>query len=221
MTAKDLILKYLDYSYLWSTPEQINEKPSVIRLQQLEILLEAFGLTKKFINPLIKIKYRISGQKEQIERANYLNTLTNLEYFKRGEFLRDREYSENRELVEIALAKIHELYEHVPEPRNKERPVDIDWMFNSLLNFRQEIFKVTYPNSGMLEGFSVGLFYSQHLQTELKKTIIDNLADIDKTLTLIVDPKQQEYELEQLKSEFKYPDVDLKKIDLEWRMENY
>jgi len=221
MTAKDLLLKYLDFKYLWSTPDRVNEQPSKARFQQLEALLGAFGLTKKHVNPLVKIKYRLSGQKEQLDRANYLNSLSNIEYFQKGEFLRDREYSENKELVEIALEKVNRLFEHTPEPRNKERPVDIGWMFNSLLNFRQDIFNVTYPNSGMLEGFNVGLFYSQHLQSELKKSIIENLTDIDKTLVMILDPNAREFELEYLKSEFQYPDIDLKKIDLEWRMDNY
>jgi hypothetical protein len=137
-----------------------------------------------------------------------------------GEFLHDRPYEKNQELTERAINKIKELYEHAPENRMK-RPVDIGWMFNSLMNFRQEIYKVAYPTAGMLEGFSVGLIYSQYLQSELKGLIRENLENIDNTLWLILDPQQRDIDIEELKSKYNYPDVDLDKINLDWRIENY
>ncbi|WP_299438235.1 hypothetical protein [uncultured Aquimarina sp.] len=220
MTGKDLLYKYLDYQYLWSSPNRINDKPSQIRLKQLEALLEAFGLTKKYVNPLIQIKYSILGEKEKLSRSQHLNKLTNVQYFEQSEFLYDREYKENNEVANRALNKIKELYKKPPESRIS-RPVDIKWMFNNLLNFRKNVFKITYPWGGMLEGFSVGLIYSEHLQSNLKKIITDNIEEIDDTLWLIIDPKKRNFDLETMKSEFNYPDVDLDNIDLEWRIENY
>ncbi|WP_299611247.1 hypothetical protein [uncultured Aquimarina sp.] len=220
MTAKDLLYKLLDYNYLWAKADVINDKPSVIRRQQIESLLDAFGLSKKYVNPLVQIKYSIIGEKEKLSRAKQLNKLTNIEYLQRGEFLHDRPYGENKELSERAIKKIKELYEHPPEDRMK-RPVDIGWMFNDLLNFRQEIYKVAYPWGGMLEGFSVGLIYSQYLQSELKNLIKENIEEIDNTLWLILDPKQKEIDIEELKNKFDYPDVDLDNIDLDWRIDNY
>lgn len=169
---------------------------------------------------MIQIKYSIVGKKGELARAKQLNKLTNIQYLIQGEFLHDRPYEENQELTVHAINKMKELYEHPPEDRMK-RPVDIGWMFNSLLNFRQEIYKVAYPNGGMLEGFSVGLIYSQYLQAELKSLIRANLDDIDNTLWLILDPQKREIDIEQLKSNFYYPDVDLDKIDLNWSIDHY
>ena len=205
---------------MWTRTDLINAKPSVIRRQQIESLLNALGLSKKYVNPLVQIKYSIAGKKEELTRSKQLNKLTNIEYLKRGEFLHDRPYEENKELSERAIEKIKELYKHAPEDRMK-RPVDIGWMFNSLLSFRQEVYKLAYPNEGMLEGFSVGLIYSQHLQSELKNLIKENLEEIDNTLWIILDPKLREIDIEELKNKFDYPDVDLDKIDLEWRIDNY
>jgi hypothetical protein len=220
MTAKDLLHKLLDYNYLWIRTDLINDKPSVIRRQQIESLLNAFGLSKKYVNSMVQIKYSIIGEKEKLSRAKQLNKLTNIEYLIQGEFLHDRPFEENQELSDSAIKKIKELYKHAPEDRMK-RPVDISWMFNSLLNFRQEVYKVTYPNEGMLEGFSVGLIYSHYLQSKLKNLITENLEEIDNTLWLILDPKQREIDIKELKSKFGYPDINLEEIDLDWRIDNY
>lgn len=95
--------------------------------------------------------------------------------------------------------------------------VNIRWLFTDLLNFRQSIYNITYPWGGMLEGFSLGLSYSKYLQYQLKETIKNNTVDIDNTLCLILDPLKRDFD----NSSIGYEEIDLAKIDLEWRMENY
>lgn len=216
MTAKDLLHKILDYNHLWSSPERNNSKPAKTRLMQIELLLEAFGLTKKYVNPLVQIKYAFTGKKEKWNRALRLNGLTNLEYVLRGEFLRDREKEVNKELSDKVLLKIRDLYPDLTE-YIKNKPFDIDWLYSDLLSFRQEVYNLTYPNGGMLEGFSVGLHYSFYLKAQLKEIVKSNLSEIDETLWQILDPLKRDIS----KDEISYPDVDLDNIDREWRMENY
>lgn len=220
MTAKDLLYKYFEYKYLWARADLLNDRPSIIRKNQIESLLDAFGLSKKYVNPFIQIKYSIVGKKEELSRSIQLNKITNIEYLERGEFLFDRPYEENKELSNLAIKKISELYQGITDDRLK-RPVDISWMFNNLLIFRQQIYKVGYPSEGMVEGFSVGLIYSQYLKSKLKKIINYNLEEIDNTLWLILDPKKREIDIEELRTKFAYPDVDLDKIDLQWKANNY
>lgn len=216
MTAIDLLYKVLDYNYCWSSSDTKNSKPAKIRLSQIEILSEAFGLTKNNVNPLIQIKYSFLGNKEKLNRSQKLNKLTNLEYLLSGEFLYDREKEANKELSDKVLSKISTLYPELEEHIIK-RSVDITWLFSNLLQFRQEIYNVSYPNEGMLEGFSAGLYYSFYLQGQLKEIIKNNLQEIDETLWLILDPLKRTIN----KEEINYPDVNLADIDLEWRMENY
>lgn len=220
MTAKDLLLKALDYRYLWIHPHRVNSKPAKIRLKQIESLQEAFGLSKKYVNPLVQITYSIVGSKNKLDRARYLNSMSNIEYLVRAEFLHDRPEEKNRELAARAKATIRELYPHAPEDR-MNRPVDIAWMFNNLLHFRQEIYNVAYPDEGMLEGFSVGLLYSKFLQRKLKQIVKTNVEEIDDTLWIILDPGKRTIDKDELKKKYNYPDEDLDKIDLEWRVENY
>ncbi len=220
MNAKDLLLRLLEYHYLWSRSDRIESKPSQVRKGQIESLLEAFELSKKHVNPLVQIKYRIVGQKEELNRSKTLNRLTNIEYVRGGEFLHDRPNDLNREISEIAKQKIGELFPNVGSDL-LDKEVSIRWMFNSLLRFRQQTYELAYPNQAMMEGFSVGLYYSHYLQGQLKALINENIDDIDNTLWLILDPKKREFELGELKSKYGYKEIDLKKLDLEWSMENY
>lgn len=220
MTTKDLLYKILDYLYLWSLPQIKNSRPAKLRLEQIELLLDAFELSKKYVNPLVQIKYSISGDKQSLDRARHLNKLTSLEYLLHGEFLHDREKDANAELSKKIIETITSLYPAKTEKINRQ-PVDIGWLFNNLLKFRLEVYKLTYPNGGMLEGFSAGLHYSFYLQHKLSTLITDNLNEIDETLWLILDPTKRHIEMETLVSKFKYVDHDFKSIDLDWRIKNY
>lgn len=177
MTAKDLLLKYLDYQYLWVLPQRIDSRPGKVRLAQIESLQEAFGLSKGSLNPNVKME-RTPGVNQ------YLDNMSNIEYLKQGLFLGNRPYEENRELVDEAIERVRVVFGDIPESR-KSRPVGLGLMFNDLLSFRQKIFEITYPSHGMLEGFSIGLYYSQTLQADLKGIILEHLASIDITLTWI------------------------------------
>lgn len=216
MTAKDLLEKVLDYNYLWSLPDRKNSKPAKTRLAQIEALQEAFGLTKKYVNPFVQIKYSFAGEKQKLDRAKQLNRITNLEYLLNGEFLHDRDKEANKELTAKITKTVTALYPDMVE-YIQHRPVDIGWLFNDLLGFRQEVYKLTYPNGGMLEGFSAGLHYSFYLQRQLREVIKANLSEIDETLWLILDPAKRDID----KSQINYPDADIENIDLEWRMANY
>ncbi len=220
MTAKDLLYKILDYQYLWTLPHNKNSKPANLRLEQIESLLDAFGLAKKNVNLLVQIKYSIAGDEQSLDRAKQLKKLTNLDYLVQGEFLYDREDNENAVLSEKVRATIISLYPNMTAHIN-ERPVNISWLYNNLFRFRQEIYKLTYPNGGMTEGFSAGLYYSFYLQNKLKTLITDNLNEIDETLWLILDPTKRDIDKNTLVSQYQYRDHDFKAIDFEWEMENY
>ncbi|GGH70336.1 hypothetical protein HNQ91_002994 [Filimonas zeae] len=212
MNAKDLLNKYLDYNHLWASPERINTKPANIRRLQIEALQKAFKLTKDNVNPLIQTVY--SSEKHRLNRTQYLSQLTNLQYLLQGEFLHDRNEEANKELLDRITSKISSLYPGVSDSI-LYKTGHIHWLFNNLLNFRKEVFKITSSGSGMSEGFSSGLQYSYYLQAKLKESISDNLTEIDDTLWLILDPARREVRID----EINYPDVDLASIDMEWKME--
>ncbi|MCL9805756.1 hypothetical protein NAT51_12465 [Flavobacterium amniphilum] len=220
MTAKDLLHKILEYQHSWEDPHVKDSKPARLRLEQIESLLDAFGLSKKYINLQVQVQYFIGGRKEELSRARYLNEMNNLEYLTGGEFLKDREEHCNAELSQKIIETVTALHPGMEEYIT-ERRLHIHWLFNNLLHFRRDVYKVTYPVGGMLEGFVAGLEYSFYLQNKLKAIITDNLDEIDETLWLILDPAQRDIEMDELKSKYNYTDHDFDSIDHKWRMENY
>lgn len=203
LTVRDLLYKLLEYSFLWNKPERKKEKPAMLRINQIEVLLDEFGLSKKYVNPLVQIKYFIVGDNKKLSRTQFLNQLSNLEYILGGHFLHDREAVLNSELSE----KVKNVFSDLPESI-LEKPVDFSWLFSDLMRFRQEIYNITHPDEGMIEGFSLGLNYSRYLKSTIKKTIVENLEEIDNTLCSLLDP----YNKTLNKKEINYLDYDLKEI---------
>ncbi|MOA09268.1 hypothetical protein D3C78_1290870 [compost metagenome] len=85
------------------------------------------------------------------------------------------------------------------------------------MGFRQEVYNLTYPDQRMAEGFSLGLNYSFYLKSAIKRTIVENLEEIDSTLCSLLDPHNKTLN----KKEINYPDYDLKEIDADWLIKNY
>lgn len=164
MTAKDLLYKILDYRYLWILPQNRGSKPATLRLEQIESLLEAFGLTKKSANPFLQKDYSMLGVKQKLGSESYLNETVSLDYLVSGYVLRDRDNDEHTELSRKVIETIAALYPEMEDYIN-QRPINIQWLFSDLLSFRQEVYQLTYPNGGMLEGFSAGLHYSFYFRT--------------------------------------------------------
>lgn len=220
MTAKDLLLKILEYRHDWAAPDRVQALPATLRFAQLSALQQALGLTKQHVNLLVRVRYRLGGQRTELDRAQYLNRLTNFEYVVGGEFIRDRPAEAYQELAAQARARVREAYPHPPEDR-MARPVELSWLFNYLLNYRQQLYAVSQPERGMLEGFAVGLLYGQEIVNTVKTAILQHTAEIDEVLSRILDPSQRDISADQLVQEYGYPSADFDAIDLAWRMENY
>lgn len=70
----------------------------------------------------------------------------------------------------------------------------------------------------MMEGFSGGLFYAQHLTAQVNKIIDSNMAAIDDILWELADPTKRV--LEMLPEG--YPDEDaVESAELQWRIDHY
>lgn len=221
MTAKDLLLKLLDYSSFWYKAHFDSAPPSTVRQAQIESLQKAFGLTKEHIksvgNERMPFRRRVITRPFRLHRE--IEILSDYQFLTRGKFLEFRPENVNSKLT--SLIESHAL-EHFGYKRDEIiGKIHLGWMFTDLLRFREDIYKFTYPSAGMLEGFSAGLMYGKHLQNKFKANVSSHLYEIDEVLWLLLDPEQREISMDTLISDFQYPDVNLDSIDLEWRIQNY
>jgi len=198
MTAKDLLYKIFEYQYLWAGNSPDKCPPAKLRFAQIESLANAFGV------------YKVENTAEKQHRV--------VSYIISGDFLSERK------ALDISLTqKITAFIEkHFPSAKEMGRHMlrdhDIRWLFNDLVNYRQEMYKVTRPWDGMLEGFSGGLHYAKYLQYQLNTIIKDSLTEIDDTLWVMVDPERRTLDV----LPAGYPsDEDVRSAELDWLMDNY
>lgn len=217
MTAKDLLLKLVDYSYHWSEYRS-KEKPAVHRFKQIEALQKAFGLTKEQAKPVKTDKKNFWGR-SRFTSVKDFDRFDDYQFLISGSFTHFRQQDENAEIINRIAAFVQEHYNMSREKALKK--LDINWLFNSLFIYRTDVQGIVSPDPGMLEGFSPGLQYSLYMQHQFKQKTLESLSEIDDTLWLILDPERRDIPKDTLISQFNYPDIDLKSIDLDWHMENY
>lgn len=198
MTAKDLLYQILDYDHAWSLPEYKNSVSVKLRLVRIHALQHAFGISKNNADPTLNILYN------GVDRATYLQGISDLDYLMKGEFLHDRPFASNQLLLERLRAKLPEALQEFPV-RNR----DLYSLYLNLISYRKRVFAFTAPASGHQEGFSPGMFYSKRLQGDLNDIIEANLQEIDQVLCLIFDPGQRDVPLQELISAFGYDDTNL------------
>lgn len=85
VTAKDLLIKVLDYNRVWSSPDKKNSPPAITRLAQIASLQAAFGLS----DPYLPIKSITNASEEETLNQSRINEL-HLDYLMRGEFIKER-----------------------------------------------------------------------------------------------------------------------------------
>jgi len=193
ITAKDLLIKYLDYDLNWKRKDRIDSEPSITRRKQLTSLLQEFEILKE-------------------------NNL-DLDNVFRGDFIEERSIEEYNEIIEIIIRKVKEKY---PRKSTEElsNSINLSRMFRDLLEFRKEIYKAASSGrSMMVEGFSASYSYSNSLKETFKNKV--NTDEIDHVLCLLLDPKRKEVHLEVLVNKYNYPVVDFSEMDRDWRFENF
>lgn len=216
MTAKDLLYKYIEYACDWSTEKEFPS--SSFRLRQIEAMLEAFELTKKYADPHRDVTYFDSNGGQQT-RAEYLDELTDLEYFEQCEFIDERPEEVYKELIDHVIKIEVEPRKSLKSIRDKR--IDPGTIFGALLSFRLDIYRLIHNHGYQLEGYNVAFAYAMRLRWNLIDTLNKNLDEIDEILWLLIDPQKRDIPLETLVSRFNYPDVDLGEHDRQYRFDTF
>ncbi|MDJ1506296.1 hypothetical protein QNI22_36900 [Cytophagaceae bacterium BD1B2-1] len=85
-----------------------------------------------------------------------------LHYFTKNTFLAERDIKTYVPLMDQAIDVVRKELTSLNETDMRfPKHYEVSWLYGKLLSFRMEMYNVTYPWGGMLEGFSVGYWYSR------------------------------------------------------------
>ncbi|MBC9915193.1 hypothetical protein [Chitinophaga varians] len=198
MTALALLLQIMQYEYREGDIDIEECLPKQLRLTQIVSLAHALGY---YDGSTAVTK---AWQQPNVLRDIYLSLRPN------------RETPVSPALREKILAFVAE---HYPEfERRALRGAELQWMFIELYDYRKRVLQLLYSGGSMLEGFSGGLFYAQHLTGKVNKMMAGQLADIDEALWELADPAKRVLD----KLPESYPDEQtVKSAELQWRMDHY
>jgi hypothetical protein len=220
MTSRDLLYLILDYKANWDLPDFVNSPPAKARLEQINCLLDAFGLTKAKANldPERNIGKGIIKTNEAYyaQRVERLAKLSDLEYVFSGQFLNDRPKSMYQELMDESIVKVKHIY---PEEGRAfyELRFSLWPMFKELYSFRLKVFKACDRTSGVLEGFMTGVAYAEALRSDVIDVLEESIGPVDRVLCMILDPEGMDLDKEAIG----FPDYDLGEIDDAWMVDRY
>ena len=220
MTVKDLLYKYLDYRSRWTVEHMAKSKPGMVRLKQINALLDAFGLSKKYANPEVETYYS-SQEYGRLNRQDYLKRLTDMEYMAQGEFLRDNPIPSDGPLVERLLEELRKGGGYVPGKLNKHFPA-LNILWGEMLRLRYGIFDLTQHHVTIYEGYIIGLHYSGAMKRMISEKLEEPIARMDSVLCEIMDPKGRTFSEADLIADYGFPsEEELREAEVEWSQDDY
>lgn len=231
LTAKNLLYKALDYGTFWNSSRKIKQSPPAkAREQQLNALFKAFQISRANglkheeapVGPdrvITRSYYLQSGNKEPLERQDYIKRLSDIEYFATGEFLNDRDQSKYEDTINPILTALRTIG---PEPMavSERQPMNLVYIFHTLYTHRQILFsscesdflQMRYPAARMVEEL-----YCQRIKHNNAQAIREGCAEIDDILCHLIDPDHRSF----TEAEIQFPVWDLQALDLNWYQQEY
>ena len=229
LTSKDLLYKALEYDVFWNSSKKMRDStPSECRKQQLDKLLEAFGITKKNAKAATQVPhnlpeghtaemiYTVSGSSKSMSRLEYIKTLTDFKYFSTGEFIADADRAKYQALIAQIIATATTIFPEQSKLIGKE-PVNLVQLFRSVYNFRLSLYHMFHYSfiKKTNAAFSLEDDYSLHLQKKFMLTMNDNFSEADELLCMLIDPEKRSFK----EDEIAFPGYDFAAIDEAWHNE--
>ena len=228
LTAKDLLLKTLDYDGYWNTSKQMeNSKPAKARKLELDILLDGFGITTKNAHALSQAStvnidnstrrrvtvYSSSNSSKGMNRLEYIDTLTTFQYFTSGEFIADFDRTRYKNLIEHIVSTMKTIFPEQVATIDKE-PLNLVHVFSTLYNFRMHIYQMTkYIFSKKMHlAFVTEDDFCLHIRKNYMTAMENNLTEVEELLSLLINPEGKELE----EQEIGFPSFDIEALDEEW-----
>lgn len=198
ITALTLIDKALELKAIapdkskWTLAAQNDNLPRLVRLRQLNVLLQIFTPeifdTNDIGSGIVKL---ISGQ-----------------------FILQRQVSVYTTLFKLMDRVITSANRHPPNMRDKWTVHELEHNYLDIIKFKITINQLLKHNNGIME-ISYPFFYPVILTDKISNQL--DTTQIDEFLRLVIDPLDKTISKEKLILDHNYPTEDVYDIDLDWR----
>jgi hypothetical protein len=133
--------------------------------------------------------------------------------FEYGQFL----YDEGRQDLAGFKTRVEENYSTIFETINleDEENSDFQFIFEVLLRYRIKLHQFISVKATVLEAAGINKI-PLTIMSEIENKLQNDIAAIDNILCYLLNPTGMAYSIEELKTKFNYPNVDLDKIDSDW-----
>ena len=188
----DLLEKILEFvamtpeTNLWTLNSLIDNQPRLIRLKQINSLLNAFFSEKNET-----IQSILSGKFLETQNIELFSELTNF-------IIKFVKSKSNFEIED------DEIYVD-----------DLQMVYCELMQYKKVLRNLLTFNSGWLEASSVTAKFSICLTNSITENLINKYPALNETLEMLVNPKKLSFTEMQLINEYNFPTDDLYEIDIE------
>jgi hypothetical protein len=196
ITAHVLLNKVFEFTAMtpdeseWSLELQKDNPPRLIRLQQIEALLNIY---------LRELKNNITLK----DKINYLL---------KGSFIQQRNIMSYQDCVtEMDNLIVQSGYK---APKVKDWDLyHLQENYLEVISYKKQLYQLLNTNDGVME-MSYHHSYSVLLKDTINATI--NTKPIDEFLALVIDPKKSAFRKNELIRQFDYPVEDVYEVDIDW-----
>jgi hypothetical protein len=211
-TAIDLLDKTIEFTALvpdaslWKESSLKDNPPCLLRFRQIQSLIKAFFSREAPANFMQKAKALFTSE-PSVTIASLLS----------GTFIANRNLDEYNSTIEFIKATVKEKEAAV----DMQVPISLDKLilvYQYLISYKRNLSALLLFNTDPLKEGSIASRFTDYITSSITEQLRGKYDHLDKALELLINPHQDTFTEEQLRSEYHYPTQDLHEVEADFRI---
>ena len=200
----DLIEKILEFIEMtpneneWNSKSLRDNKPRLIRFQQINSLLNAFSLQ--------------SNNKTKLRSFLFPNHKNEITTILNGDFIKEKKLEEFNELLDFAEIFLKKQNFTIKSPISHS---ELSFIYPKLIDYKIKLREIINFNSGWLESSTTFTIFHIFLTNSISSNLKNKYDDLDNTIELFINPRHLIFTEQELIEKYNFPTDNLDEIDFE------
>ena len=200
----DLIEKILEFIEMtpneneWNSKSLSDNKPRLIRFQQINSLLNAFSLQ--------------SNNKTKLRSFLFPNHKNEITTILNGDFIKEKKLEEFNELLDFAEIFLKKQNFTIKSPISHS---ELSFIYPKLIDYKIKLREIINFNSGWLESSTTFTIFHIFLTNSISSNLKNKYDDLDNTIELFINPRHLIFTEQELIEKYNFPTDNLDEIDFE------